>query len=117
MKGSSLWLSTLRYIASSKALWVFGVARLISSASTRLAKIGPGSKRNTRRPLSSSLIKVVPTISAGIRSGVNWMRLKRQSMTSASDRTRVVFAKPGTPSSNALPPAIRVMTTCRIKAR
>ena len=30
------------FIASSSADWVFGVARLISSASTMLAKIGPG---------------------------------------------------------------------------
>ena len=34
-------------IASSMALWVFGVARLISSASTRLAKIGPSFDENS----------------------------------------------------------------------
>jgi len=33
-------------IASSKADWVRGVVRLISSASTMLAKIGPGLKSN-----------------------------------------------------------------------
>ena len=35
-------------IASSRLDWVFGVARLISSARTRFAKIGPGWKRNWR---------------------------------------------------------------------
>ena len=35
-------------IASSSADCVFGVARLISSASTRLAKTGPGWKRELR---------------------------------------------------------------------
>ena len=37
-------------IASSSADWVFGVARLISSASTMLAKTGPASNRKTRSP-------------------------------------------------------------------
>ncbi len=36
-------------MASSSADWVLGVARLISSASTRLAKIGPGWKRRVLR--------------------------------------------------------------------
>ena len=39
MRATVTWCSC---IASSSADWVFGVARLISSASTRLAKIGPG---------------------------------------------------------------------------
>ena len=61
-------------IASSSALCVFGVARLISSASTMFAKMGP--LRNSKRlpPLASSSMTVVPMMSAGIRSGVNWMR-------------------------------------------
>ena len=33
-------------IASSSAAWVFGGVRLISSASSRLVKIGPGRKLN-----------------------------------------------------------------------
>ena len=37
-------------MASSSADCVFGVARLISSASTRLAKIGPCWKRSDLRP-------------------------------------------------------------------
>ena len=37
-------------IASSRADWVLGVARLISSASTRLAKTGPRWNSNRRPP-------------------------------------------------------------------
>ena len=73
---------------------VFGVARLISSARTRLAKIGPGWKRKTRWP-PSSMRMFVPVMSAGIRSGVNWMRLNEQSMTSAMVRTSIVLPRPG----------------------
>ena len=62
-------------IASSSALCVFGVARLISSARTMFAKIGPFAKLEplaARR--ASSSMTVVPRMSAGMRSGVNWMR-------------------------------------------
>ena len=77
-----------------QADWVFGVARLISSARTRLAKIGPGWKRKTRWP-PSSMRMLVPVMSAGIRSGVNWIRLKVQSMTSAMVRTSSVLPEAG----------------------
>ena len=40
-------------------------------------------------------------MSAGIRSGVNWMRLNSQPSTRASVRTSSVFATPGTPSMSA----------------
>ena len=55
--GSSLWRSRATEtwcscIASSSADWVLGVARLISSASTRLANTGPGWNRNVRWPPS-----------------------------------------------------------------
>ena len=60
-------------IASSSAACVFGGARLISSASRRLAKIGPG--RNSKS--ASRWLKIdEPVTSDGIRSGVNWMREK-----------------------------------------
>jgi hypothetical protein len=39
-------VTCLSSIASSRALCVFGLARLISSASSTCAKIGPGWKRN-----------------------------------------------------------------------
>ena len=64
-------------MASSSAAWVLGGVRLISSARTMLAKIGPCTNRNARRPVVwSSSRTSVPVMSDGIRSGVNWMRLK-----------------------------------------
>ena len=49
----------------------------------------------------------VPVMSMGIKSGVNWMRLKCSDMVSASLLTSSVFAKPGTPISKAWPRAKR----------
>ena len=66
-------------MASSSADCVFGGVRLISSASTMLPKIGPGTKVQRRCPVvGSSSMMSVPVMSEGIRSGVNWMRLKHQ---------------------------------------
>ena len=48
--------------------------------------------------LSRRLKTLVPVMSAGIRSGVNWMRLNSQAMDCASARVSRVFANPGTPS-------------------
>ena len=48
-----------------------GVARLISSARTIFAKMGPGSNRNRFAPCSSSTMRFVPMMSEGIKSGVN----------------------------------------------
>ena len=45
----------------------------------------------------SSSTTSVPNMSAGIRSGVNWMRLKEREKVSATDLTRSVFPSPGTP--------------------
>ena len=58
-------------MASSSALWDFGVARLISSASTMWLKIGPGRNVYTALPFSSFSSTLVPVMSAGMRSGVN----------------------------------------------
>ena len=99
-------------IASSSADCVFGVARLISSASTRLLKIGPCWNRKRRSPPSSTMM-FVPMMSAGIRSGVNWMREKPRSSASAMVRTSIVLPSPGTPSSSACEPAIRLISVCR----
>ncbi len=99
-------------IASRSALWVFGVARLTSSASTRLAKIGPGWYSNSRRPESSRMM-LVPTMSAGIRSGVNWIREKLRSRVCPSERTSIVLPRPGTPSRRMWPPEISAMTVSR----
>src|ERR671920_742958 len=69
-------------MASSSADCVFGGVRLISSASTMFAKIGPGANTICRRPVVvSSWMMSVPVMSDGIRSGVNWMRLNFRSST------------------------------------
>src|SRR5215475_3475636 len=47
----------------------------------------------------------VPTMSAGTRSGVNWMRAKLPPTTLASVSTASVLATPGTPSSRQWPRA------------
>src|SRR2546428_4145706 len=47
---------------------------------------------------------MVPTTSAGSRSGVNWMREKLASRISDRVRTARVLARPGTPSSRICPP-------------
>ena len=60
----------------------------------------------------SSWMISVPVMSAGIRSGVNWMRRKLRSMQCASERIIAVFARPGTPSSRQWPPASTAITSC-----
>ena len=82
-------------IASSSADWVFGVARLISSARTRCAKTGPAGSGSGGRVSGSSTTTFVPVMSAGIRSGVNWMRENVRSTACASVRTSSVLPRPG----------------------
>src|SRR5688500_286943 len=57
---------------------------------------------------------LVPSRSAGMRSGVNWMRRKR--VPSKRDRVsaRSVLPVPGTPSSSACPPASRQTRSCSL---
>src|SRR3989449_7139932 len=98
-------------IASSSAACVFGGVRLISSARMICAKIGPFTNRSRRVPCSSSRISV-PVMSDGIRSGVNWIRLKSRSRMSASVLMRSVFARPGTPVMRTWPPVKSAMSTC-----
>ncbi len=43
----------------------------------------------------------VPVMSLGMRSGVNWMRLKPSCSACASVEMSSVFARPGTPTSSA----------------
>ena len=85
------------------AACVFGGARLISSASTMLAKTGPVDELNSRRPPAPSCRMSVPVMSIGIRSGVNWMRLNFSDIVSASLLTSSVLARPGTPISRRVP--------------
>ena len=70
-------------IASSSADWVFGVARLISSASRSCVNTGPCWNWKWRRPASSCDTTCVPMMSAGMRSGVNWMRENSRCSASA----------------------------------
>ena len=44
-------------------------------------------------------------MSAGIRSGVNWMRFQSRPSTMPSVSTSLVLARPGTPISRPWPPA------------
>ncbi len=88
-----------------------GGVRLISSASTMLAKIGPRTKRNSRLPVSDSSRTIVPVMSDGIRSGVNWMRLNDTSRIWLMELTMSVLASPGTPMSRQWP---RVKMAARI---
>ena len=78
-------------MASSSADCVFGVARLISSASSRLVNIGPGWKPSDFLPSPFSCTTDVPITSAGIRSGVNWMREYFSATACASVRTSIVL--------------------------
>ena len=87
-------------IASRRAAWVLAGARLISSASRVSVKIGPG--RNAKVPLSGRYT-LVPMMSEGSRSGVNWTRLKPASIDAARQRAISVLAVPGTPSSSTCP--------------
>jgi len=58
-------------IASNMADWVLAGARLISSASRISVKTGPGRKLKVAVLGSKTL---TPVTSAGIRSGVSWIR-------------------------------------------
>ena len=93
------WRSAM---ASSIAAWVLGGALLISSPSTTLEKMGPGRNSNSR---FDGFQIDDPVTSAGIRSGVNWIRVISASVTRASDRASRVLARPGTSSMSTCPSA------------
>ena len=84
-------------IASSSADCTLGAARLISSASSRLVKIGPLWIRNSL--VCWSRISL-PTMSDGSRSIVNWIRANARSTVLETAATSSVLAKPGTPCSS-----------------
>ena len=87
-------------IASNSDDWVRGVARLISSASTIWAKMGPG--RNSNSAVFWLKIEA-PVTSVGSRSGVHWTRLNEQPTLLARVRARMVLATPGTSSKRMCP--------------
>ena len=77
---------------SSSADWVLGLARLISSTSTRLANTGPGRNSNS---FDCMLNTLTPVMSEGSRSGVAWMRANSQSSDRAIDFASIVLPTPG----------------------
>ena len=97
-------------IASSNADCVLGGVRLISSASTMFANNGPFMNLNCR---DSSKISD-PTISEGMRSGVNCTRLKLKPNAWAMVFTSSVLASPGTPTNKTWPPAKIAVVTSRM---
>src|SRR5215218_103625 len=95
---------------SSRAAWVFGEARLISSTRSRFVKIGPGRNVNSFSRWSKTL---TPVTSLGSRSGVNWMRENEQSTERASAFASIVFPTPGKSSMIRCPSATRHSTANR----
>src|SRR5208283_1265526 len=97
-------VTCLSCMASRSALWTFAGARLISSARTRFAKIGP--RWGLKSP-DFGWKTMVPTTSLGSRSGVNWIRSNWTPSDDANDLTSKVLARPGIPSRSTWPPASR----------
>src|SRR5712671_3601281 len=95
------------FIACSRAAWVFGGARLISSASRSSVKIGP---LVSVKLLVWKLNRLVPSTSPGMRSGVNWMRPNLIERLAAKDCASSVLAVPGTPSSRMWPSTSRLVS-------
>jgi hypothetical protein len=87
---------------SSRADWVLGEARLISSPTTMLAKTPPGRNSNSR---VFWLKTETPVTSEGNRSGVNWMRRTVQSIDRARALLSMVLPTPGTSSRSRCPSA------------
>ena len=87
---------------SSRADWVLGEARLISSPTTMLAKIPPGLNSKSR---VCWLNTDTPVTSLGSRSGVNWIRRTVQAIDRPNALANIVLPTPGTSSSNRCPSA------------
>ena len=87
-------------IAWRSAACVLGGVRLISSASSSSVNTGPLLSMNW---FVWKLNRFVPITSPGIRSGVNWIRLKDRWSAAAKLRAMSVFAVPGTPSRSTCP--------------
>ena len=74
-------------------------------------KTGPRWKMNSLVLREKTL---VPRMSAGIMSGVPWMRRKSRARKRARVLTVMVLATPGTPSTRAWPPQRKVRMACSI---
>src|SRR5205807_8377659 len=88
--------------ASGSADCVRRVARLTSSARTKLGKIGPATNSKVR---SFWLKTLEPVMSDGKRSGVHWMRRNVPPTDVASARASIVLPVPGRSCSSTWPPA------------
>ena len=97
-------LTCFSSMASSSALWVLGLARLISSASSTWENIGPGWK--TKASFARSYTDT-PDKSLGIKSEVNCTRENCRPKVRAKAWAKVVFPTPGTSSISRCPPASR----------
>src|SRR5829696_2011219 len=95
-------------MTSSSADCTLAGARLISSASTKLANTGPSS---TSKVPESDRYTRVPVMSEGSRSGVNCKRAKLPPTAVATVSTVRVLASPGTPSIRQWPWASRHTST------
>ena len=91
-------------IASNRLDWVRGEARLISSARMNWCMIAPCLNTNVRWSLSQT---VMPVMSPGSRSGVNWMRAKSTPALAAMTRASVVLPTPGTSSISTCRPEMK----------
>jgi hypothetical protein len=91
-------------MASSRALWTLAGARLISSARTRLAKIGP---RWARELAGLRLEDHRADDVAGQQVGRELDALELDAQAVPRDLTRSVLARPGMPSSRTWPLASR----------
>src|SRR5579859_364328 len=98
-------------IASRSADWTLAGARLISSASSTLVKIGPRLNAKVRVARSNT---EVPRMSAGSRSGVNWTRPYSSASDLAIALASSVLPVPGTPSSSTWPWATRATAHSRM---
>ena len=96
-------------IASSSAACTLAGARLISSARTMLAKIGPF----LTDELPGRLVVDLRADDVGRQQVGRELDALRSSceIVSASVRTVSVFARPGTPSSSTWPPVSRLMSS------
>src|SRR5512133_2955698 len=92
---------------SSRAAWVFGEARLISSTSSRFANTGPGLNSNS---FERWLKTLTPVTSEGRRSGVNCIRENETSSERARAFASIVFPTPGKSSRIRWPSPSRQST-------
>ena len=105
------WRSSM---ASSRAAWVLGGARLISSASRTLVNTGPGT--NWKFP-SFCRQTLVPKMSAGSRSGVNCTRLVSLPMARVNTLASRVLPNPGKSSKRTWPLARAAASSLRSSRR